>query len=130
MIQVRLEWIGRGLDAFAQCGDFFQFIGPDDGIHVRNVLLNIGAIAFDKATRDNQALGAAGFLVLGHFEDGVDGFLLGRIDKAAGIDHDNVGIRRMRRKLMAAGGELAHHDLSIDEVFGASETYETYFQGR
>jgi hypothetical protein len=35
----------------------------------------------------------------------------------------------MRREFVAAGSELAHHDLGIDEVFGASETDETYFQG-
>jgi hypothetical protein len=30
---------------------------------------------------------------------------------------------------MTTGDEVAHHDLGIDEVFGAAETYKTDFQG-
>jgi hypothetical protein len=51
----------------------------------------------------------------------------GRIDKAAGVDDDDVGVGRMRRQLMPGCGELAHHYLRIDEVLGASEADETNF---
>jgi hypothetical protein len=35
----------------------------------------------------------------------------------------------MLSKFMAARHQLAHHDLGIDEVLRAAETYKTDFQG-
>ena len=131
VIEVRLERIALGgLHALAESGDLLQFIGADHGVHFRHVLLNIAAIAFDQAPGDDQLLRAAGFLVLRHFENGVDRFLLGRIDEAARVDHDHVGVGRMRRQLVALRGELAHHHLGIDEVLRATETDKTNFQTR
>ena len=69
-----------------------------------------------------------GLLVLRHLQDGVDGFLLGGIDEAARIDDDDVGVGRVRRQLVARGGQLAHHDFGIDEVLGTAETDKSNFQ--
>ncbi len=91
---------------------------------------DIVAIALHHASRHDQLLRAAGFFVLGHLENGVDGFLLGRIDEAAGVDYQHVGVARLWRELVAARGQMAHHDLGIDEVLGAAETYKSNFQGR
>ena len=91
-------------------------------------LADIAAIALHQAAGDDQLLGAADFLVLGHFEDGVDRLLLGGIDEAAGVDDEHVGLIGMRRELVAFGDELAHHDFTIDEVFGTAQTDETDFQ--
>ena len=64
-----------------------------------------------------------------HFEDCVDGLLLGWIDEAAGVDHQDFGVLRIVRELVAAFHKLAHHDLGVDEVFGTAETYKANFQG-
>ena len=87
-------------------------------------------MAFDEAAGDDEALGAAGLLELGHFEDSVDGLLLGRVDKGAGVDHDDVRVFRVGGKLMPFGDEIAHHDFRVDEILGAAETNKTYFQSR
>jgi hypothetical protein len=50
------------------------------------------------------------------------------IDEAAGVDHQDVSLIGMRRELVTVGDELAHHDLAIDQVFGAAQTDETDFQ--
>ena len=56
----------------------------------------------------------------GHLKDGVDRFLLGRVNKAAGIDDQDVGLFRVRSKARAGAVEKAHHYLGVDEVFGAA----------
>jgi hypothetical protein len=35
----------------------------------------------------------------------------------------------MRGEFMPARSELAHHDFAVDEIFGATETYKSDFQG-
>ena len=91
-------------------------------------LADIAAVAFHQAAGDDQLAGAADFLVLGHLQDGVDRFLLGGVDEAAGVDHQDVGLIGMGGQLVAFGHELTHHDFTIDEVFGTAQTDETDFQ--
>ena len=129
VIEIRLEGIPLGgLHAFAERRDLLQLIGADDRVHFRHVLPDVAAIALHQAAGDDQLLRAAGLLVLGHLEDGVDRFLLGGIDEAAGVDDEDVGIGGMRRQLVALRGELAHHDFGIDEILRAAETDKTDFQ--
>ena len=64
--------------------------------------------------------GRAGGLVAGHFEDGVDGFLLGGVDEAAGVDDEDFGLFGVGGEARAGAVEQAHHDLGVDEVFGAA----------
>jgi hypothetical protein len=65
--------------------------------------------------------------VLDHLEDGVDGLLLGGVDEAAGVDDDDLGVFGARGELGSVVVEEAHHDLGVDEVFGAAEGDEAYF---
>ena len=118
-----------GLEAFAKGSDSFEFVGAEDGVDIGNVLLDIGPEAFDETAGDHEALGFAGSFVFGHFQNGVDGFLLGGVDEAAGVNNDDVGIGRLGSKLVAVCHELAHHDLGINEIFWAAETYKSDFQG-
>ena len=98
-----------------------EFAGTDHGVHFRNVLLDFRAIALHQASGDDQFLRLAGDLVLRHLQDRVDRFLLGRIDKRAGIYHDHVGVFGAGGDLRAAGLQHAHHHLAIDEVLGAAK---------
>ena len=50
--------------------------------------------ALDQATGYHQPLCLASRLVTGHFEDGIDGFLLRASYEGAGVDDYNVGIAR------------------------------------
>jgi hypothetical protein len=58
--------------------------------------------------------------VAGHFEDGVYGFLLGVVNEAAGVDNEDIGFIGMGGETGAGTVEQAHHDLGVDEVFGAA----------
>ena len=55
-----------------------------------------------------------------HLEDGVDGFLLGGVDEGAGVDDEDVGLVDVSGEARAGAIEQAHHDLGVDEVFGAA----------
>ena len=66
-------------------------------------------------------------LVLDHLEDGVDGLLLGGVDEAAGVDDDDFGVFGVGGEFGSVVMEQAHHDLGVDEVFGAAERDEAYF---
>ena len=106
-----------------------ELAGSDDGVDFGDVLSDLVAVALDEAAGDDEALGFAAvlLLMLDHLEDGVDGLLLGGVDEAAGVDDDDLGV-------FGAGGEFgsvvmeeAHHDLGVDEVFGAAEGDEAHF---
>ncbi len=114
--------------AFAQCNDALELVGTHQRIHFRHLLADIAAVAFHQAAGDNQLSRAAGFLVLRHLQNGVDGFLLGGVDEAAGVHHQHVGVAGMGRQLVAASHEGAHHDFAIDEIFGTAQTDKTDFQ--
>ena len=101
--------------------DALDFAGADDGIDFRHLLKDLIAKTLDKTAGDDQFFGGAEFLVLGHFQDGVDGFLLRGFDKAASVDDQDFGIVGARGQLIALAREKAHHHLAVDEVLGASE---------
>ena len=129
VIKVRLRAAGVRLQAFAHRHDLRQFIGANQRVHFRKLIANLIAIALHHASRHDQLPRLAGFLVFGHLQNRVDGFLLGRIDEAAGVDHQDFGVARLRRQLVPALRQMAHHHLCIHEVLRASETYKTNFHG-
>ena len=65
----------------------------------------------------------------GHLQDGVDRFLLGRVDEGAGVDDQHVGGFGIAGDARAGMVEQAHHDFAVDEVFGAAEADESDAQG-
>ncbi len=116
-----------GQFAFARGKNFLDFAGADDGVYFRNLLADFAAVALGQASGDDQSLGAAEFLVFGHFQNGVDGFLLRRLDEAARIDDKDVRLARTRRDFVSRARENTHHHLAIHEVFRASEADESDF---
>src|SRR5262249_25383920 len=70
----------------------------------------------------------AGFLVLGHLQNRVHGLLLGRIDKAAGIDDNDVCVPWFVRELVAAIGQLTHHHFRVYKILGTPKTDKADFQ--
>ena len=103
--------------------DGFELAGADDGIDFGDVPANFVAVALDEAAGDDELLGSAavGDLVLDHFENGVDGLLLGGIDEGASIDDEDVGVFGGGGEVGAIVMQEAHHDLGVDEVLGAAE---------
>jgi hypothetical protein len=84
------------------------------------------AVALDQTAGDDEPLCAASVrdLVLHHLQDGVDGLLLGGVDEAARVDHEDVGILGARGEPGAAAVKQAHHHLGVNEVLGAAERDE------
>jgi len=112
-----------------RCGeDGFELAGADYGVYFGDVLLDFVAVALDEAAGDDDAtrFAAVLLLVLDHLEDGVDGLLLGGVDEAAGVDDDDLGVFGARGELGSVVVEETHHDLGVDEVFGAAERDEAY----
>ena len=104
------------------CGfeDRLQLSGADYCIDLWDAFLNLVAVALDQASGDDQLFRFAGRFVARHFEDGVDGLLLGGVDKAAGVDDQDFGVFWTRGEARAGAVEQAHHHLGVDEVFGAA----------
>ena len=66
----------------------------------------------------------------GHLQYRVDRLLLGRVDEAAGVDDEDLGLFGMGGEASAGAVEQAHHHLRVDEVFGAAQRNEAHGGGR
>src|SRR5581483_4692077 len=128
VIQVRHGRERLRCQSFAKGGDLFELIGSEDGVYFRNVALNFWPVALYQAARHDEPLGLPGLLVLGYFDNGFDRFLLGRIDKTARVDDDDVGFGGIGRQLVTIRHQLTHHDFGIDQVFGTPEAYKSDLQ--
>src|ERR1039457_5278642 len=48
--------------------------------------------------------------------------------ETAGVDHQDIGFGGVGRQLVAPGQQLAHHDFTVNEVFGTAQTDKADFQ--
>ena len=97
-----------------------RFVGlrPGDGEYVR-------AMAADDFRFDAEAAGDNHFAVLAEgFADGVERFGDGFVDKAAGIDDDEIGVVVAVGDGVAVGADLGEDALGIDQRFRAAEADE------
>ena len=62
--------------------------------------------------------------MLRHLQDGVDRLLFGFVDERAGIHHQDICRLRLVGDLRPGPVKQAHHDLAVDQVFGATQAYE------
>ena len=90
-------------------------------VDLRDFLQQVARIPLAEAAGDGQHFAAAGFLVLGHFQNRIDGFLLGRIDKTAGIDQQNIRFLRPVGQEEAPVLQQAQRRFGIHPVLVASE---------
>jgi len=75
----------------------------------------------DHALLRGEAAGGDHFAVLGkRLADRVERFLDRRIDEAAGVDDDEVGVVVARRGGIALGTQLSEDALRIDEGLGTA----------
>lgn len=58
--------------------------------------------------------------------DGIERFLSGRLEKAAGIDDNVIGIGKFRCHRVARLKEQADHDLGVDEIARTAKADEEY----
>ena len=62
----------------------------------------------------------------GHVQNVVDGFLLGALNKAAGVDDDHIGLYVLRGDLVAGHDQLVQHNLGVHLVFRTAKGNKSY----
>src|SRR5689334_1469458 len=67
-----------------------QIISTKPRIHIGNFGLQLRFISFRKATRNDHLAYLTFFLQRAVLEDGIDGFLLGVVDKTASVNDYNI----------------------------------------
>src|SRR6185437_1170314 len=82
----------------------------------------------DQAFLDPQAPGDDHLAVLGdRFADRIEAFLLGAVEKAAGVDEHDVGALVVARKRIALRAERGQDAFGIDKGLGAAEADQADF---
>ena len=102
-----------------------EVAGAEIGIHIGDFLLQFRFVALTQAARYKDLVQAAGFLLPYLFKNGIDAFLLGVGNKAAGIDHHDVPGGLMHHILLA-GPQLPHQHLGIIAVLGTAQCDHVY----
>ena len=119
--------------------DVRDLVEADERVDLRQLDAALGTfddgqgalVALGHATSDDKLLAflAGGGLAVAHHINGFEGFVLRRVDEGAGVDDDHVGFRGVGSHGHAGLGEVADHDLGIDQVLGAAKGNEAYFYG-
>jgi len=109
-------------------GDIGDLVEADEGIDFREETGEVFLKTLGKAAGDDDFLFFAGGVFLAGvdgFDDGADGFVLGDIDKRAGIDDEGIrefGVGHDGHAFML---EVSEHDFGVDEILSASEGNES-----
>ena len=120
MIKVR-SYRTAVIDAgLANVHNLIDFVGAHHGIDLRHLHAQVALETLHQAARHDELFGAPHLFELGHLEDGVHGLFLGRVNKRAGVDDDDVSVLGMRGQFVATGGQVAHHHLGIHQVLGTA----------
>jgi hypothetical protein len=75
----------------------------------------------DQAANDDNSSDEALAFALEHLADDLEGFLLGGVDEAAGVDQDGIYLLGVGVELEALLEEAGEEAFAIDGVFGAAE---------
>jgi len=97
-------------------------------VDFRQSFRQLGLMPLDHAAHSNYCLAHTVGLIASRLEHRVDGFLLRRVDEAAGVDDDYIGFAELRRELAAVIRQLGQVSLGIDGILVAAERDEADFQ--
>ena len=107
-------------------GKLGDLVESDKGINFGDFAFELLVVALGEAAADDDFLGRSGGQPpLVHFEDGVDRFLFGLVDEAAGVDHEHIGFVGFAGQVEIIFGGTTEHDLGINQIFGATEADHT-----
>ena len=95
--------------------------GAQKEIDLGERLEEFSLVALDHAADGDEALQRAVRLEASGVDDGIERFLLGRIDEAAGVDDDELCVAEVIDGNGAEGGELREVALAVDGVLVATE---------
>ena len=92
-----------------------------EAVHLGHFAVEVVDVALGEAAGDEQLFEPARLLVLRHLENGLDGFLLGRLDEAAGVDEDDLRLGGVGDDLVARLFERSEDHFAVHAVLGAAE---------
>ena len=129
----RVRVVGLPRDDRAQLGrDVGVVVEAEHCVRLGQRLGEVLAVALGQAADGDDRLGPApvpgGRLQVGRLEQGVDGVLLGRLDEAAGVDHDGVGVLGVLDQDEPAGLEAPGELLGVDLVAGTAQGHDRHLQ--
>ena len=104
--------------------------GTHDAVYLRQLRQNLLLVALGEAAGDQNFPHLPLRLQLRRGEDGVDGLLLGAVDKAAGVDDHHVGAGRLLLQGMPRVAAQRHHLLGIHQILGTAKGNKGYFHVR
>ena len=102
----------------------------EEEVHLGEGLLHLALVPFHHAPHRHQGLAGAVHLVAGRLDDGVERFLLGRVNEPAGVDDNQLGLVERLDGLAAMGAELGDVAFAVDGVLVAAEGDDGKFHGR
>ena len=101
-------------------------VDAQEQVDLGKLLQEILLIPLGQAAGDHQQAALSGFRELRHFEDRVDGFLLGGIDEPAGIDHEDIRFLRPGSEDETVLLQQAEGGLGVHPVLVAAEGNDAY----
>ena len=112
----------RDPEELVAVGDDLPLIGQaHDEVGFGQLRTQFISVALGQAAGDDEAPAAPVGLEVSGLQDRGDGFLFGRLDEAAGVDDDEVGLLGRIREPIAVELQKPVHPFGIHRVFRASE---------
>src|SRR4029077_1802616 len=100
---------------------------PEEEIDLGDYVCELSLVALDHATDGDDSLATSLCLEARRFDHGVDRFLLGSVDEAAGIDDDDFSFSEIRGVFGGITGELREVSFAVDGVLVATERDDADF---
>ena len=95
--------------------------GAHDAVHLRQLVQYLLLVALGETARHQNFAHLTGAFQLRHGENGVDGLLLGAVDKPAGVDDHGIRARRLLQQRMPRVAAQRHHLLGIHQILGTAK---------
>ncbi len=102
-------------------GQLLILVHTHEQVDLRHFRHQILLVPLGKATGNDQQLALAGFLILRHFQNGVNGFFLCRADEPAGVHHQNIRLCRIAGKSVPIFLQNTQGCFTVNTVFVASQ---------
>jgi hypothetical protein len=110
-------------------GYFISLVQTDNSIDALGLFEQLCLQSFaEAACYNNFFYSSGGFAVHGMFY-GLEGFVFGGGDEAAGIDNNDIGIVRLGGYHKVGLSDFGQHFFAVDYIFGTTQCYKAHGYG-
>ena len=95
-------------------------VGADKGVNFGHLRLQFVAVTLGQTAGHDEPLRPAVLLEPHRIQDCLNGFLLGRFDKAAGIHDHRIRFTGIVCDNVTSLLQLPHHHLAVHQILGAA----------